>query len=455
MLKMRSNFRKNSNFGFNAISISLRIFCILISLEFASTNKYFYSFERNENSEILIFAQNKEGLLLNDDIDEKYSFKIFFDVSLEIRAEKKQIFLYENGNDIKFELFDNFLAPNAPENKYKNGKIECDFELLYFLRIAKNMVEFPEILNIHQVKCMLTIMRCLHVVENRNIAKFFQILMFKYFVYSSNNTSRNDCLSFEEIYDFCSFMEIDYYVKKSIILGFLNTLMIESVFYNENLVLLKNIYEKYEVSLFDEHIPYKNLLINNINVFFLLENIFKNTYLLNIFRVLLNSVGIYSLILDNFGKNKIQNKSFKFYIFTITIFKSITISNFRNESFSAFLEELSRFVQKDLEYIRFINLFIPWDILGLFLKSQKPKGLMLSDTSMPMNNHFMDIISDLIKTLEYINFVHVDISFAWWTDFFEKGNAHKIILDFYSIVSQNYFLEAFSDSYSFKDVTYF
>ncbi|TBU01516.1 hypothetical protein CWI37_0692p0020 [Hamiltosporidium tvaerminnensis] len=250
-------------------------------------------------------------------------------------------------------------------------------------------------------------------------------------------------------------MEIDYYVKKFIILGFLNTLMIESVFYNENLVLLKNIYEKYEVSLFDEHIPYKNILINNINVFFLLENIFKNTYLLNIFRVLLNSVGIYSLILDNFGKNKIQNKSFKFYIFTITIFKSKTISNFRNESFSAFFEELSRFVRKDLEYIRFINLFIPWDILGLFLKSQKLKGLMLSDTSMPMNNHFMDIISDLIKTLEYINFVHVDISFAWWTDFFESGNAHEIILDFYSIVSQNYFLKAFSDSYSFKDITYF
>ncbi|TBU03019.1 hypothetical protein CWI37_0371p0010, partial [Hamiltosporidium tvaerminnensis] len=130
--------------------------------EFASTNKYIYGFERNENSEILIFAQKKEGLLLNDDINEKYSFKIFFDVGLEIRAEKKQVFLYENRNDIKFELFDNFLAPNAPENKYKNGKIECDFELLYFLRITRDMVEFPEILNIHQVKCMLTIMRCLH-----------------------------------------------------------------------------------------------------------------------------------------------------------------------------------------------------------------------------------------------------------------------------------------------------
>ncbi|KAK1348974.1 hypothetical protein LUQ84_001657 [Hamiltosporidium tvaerminnensis] len=178
MLKMRSSFKKKSNFGFDAISIYLRIFCSLISLEFASTNKYIYGFERNENSEILIFAQKKEGLLLNDDINEKYSFKIFFDVGLEIRAEKKQVFLYENRNDIKFELFDNFLAPNAPENKYKNGKIECDFELLYFLRITRDMVEFPEILNIHQVKCMLTIMRCLHIVENRNIAKFFKILMF-------------------------------------------------------------------------------------------------------------------------------------------------------------------------------------------------------------------------------------------------------------------------------------
>ncbi|TBU07133.1 hypothetical protein CWI36_0321p0020 [Hamiltosporidium magnivora] len=110
--------------------------------------------------------------------------------------------------------------------KIKNqqcGIIESDFELSYFLKLSKDILEISDNLNNFKFKCMLTVLKCLKAVKHKNNVKLLQAFIYTDLVFKDLSNSKNNY--------------IDYYIKKDFISAFLNIFMIQFEFHNENLIL--------------------------------------------------------------------------------------------------------------------------------------------------------------------------------------------------------------------------
>ncbi|TBU04042.1 hypothetical protein CWI37_0191p0020 [Hamiltosporidium tvaerminnensis] len=299
-----------------------------MNMVFSHTFRYFL--KQNENNEILFFREEQKNQLADIETCE-------------------HVFTYKKGNFINFDLLNQILQSNTNENSQQCGIIESNFELSYFLKLSKDILEISDNLKNFKFKCMLTVL--------------------KYLVFKDIYNSKNNCMNLEEILSSGFLQDIDYYIKKDFISAFLNIFMIQFEFHNENLILLENIKESFEISLFNDDIPYKNVLINNYKVFYNLENILKNARNLSILGIL---------------------------------FKEINI---------------------DLK-----NLLVPKDTLALSLKKEELDGLVLHDIKTVENLRFIDECLNLNEKIDYVDFKNVYISGNWWKLFFDEFEVSKLIL---------------------------
>ncbi|TBU00358.1 hypothetical protein CWI39_1710p0010 [Hamiltosporidium magnivora] len=227
----------------------------------------------------------------------------------------------------------------------------------------------------------------------------------------------------EGLFDLNFWSNIDEYIKKSFISGFLEIYMLKYIFYDGNLIVLENVKSDYYTSIFNDHIPYKNILINSCKVFLCLEKMLLNTLILNFFQILLNVMNLKSLILDGSIEYEIPNLKFKFHIFYLETFKSIVFFNFMKSSSSLFLENLSVLIRNDIEFLQLELLKVSRNVLRLLLDKKNPIGLVLKNVSIPHS-----------------------INPFWWNNLFFKSNFQTLILSFNSISSEESFIREFSKS---------
>ncbi|TBU03923.1 hypothetical protein CWI37_0210p0020 [Hamiltosporidium tvaerminnensis] len=243
---------KSRKFDYKFLSISLQILLALLSIECVNTYKFVYSFEKNGDSEIFFFVKI---------VNEKHGIIIVFDLDIwyELRREN-HIFTYRNENSIAFEVFNNFLYLKESEDKHENGIIGSDFELAYFLKLTENIAEFSFKLDTYYLKCILILLKCFEVVENRSLLEFLQSLFFYGLVVQKESLSRKDRFDLENAFHSDIFKKLNFSIQKSLCYTFLNMFMITFVFNDGNLIILEKANELYDILLFDKHIPYKNLL---------------------------------------------------------------------------------------------------------------------------------------------------------------------------------------------------
>ncbi|TBU02485.1 hypothetical protein CWI36_1102p0010 [Hamiltosporidium magnivora] len=126
------------------------ILYIIISLEFVVTRKYISSLQKNENSNIVFFRLNTKEMLFSTAIDKNYQLKITFCDDLKFFDEKIPVFTYKKEKFIGFEVLNIVLSSSVTYGIYKNIILESDFELSYFLRLKKDIAEFPFVFNNYQ-----------------------------------------------------------------------------------------------------------------------------------------------------------------------------------------------------------------------------------------------------------------------------------------------------------------
>ncbi|TBU07729.1 hypothetical protein CWI36_0235p0020 [Hamiltosporidium magnivora] len=415
--------------------------------------KFTYIFKRNLNEEILFFRENIEESVLYEEMIDFFSVTYIFSIESQFDNNMDTVFIYKKDNFIQFRDLNVFLASSSLENKCKSVKIQCGYELSYYLMISKDITEIPDEISNFQFRCMLRTLICLKAVENKNIIKLIRAILCKYFLYQNINKIKNEFLDFKEIFSSGFSKKINFFIKESLISAFLDIFMVNYEFYDGNLIIFENSKKVYDVSLFDENIPYKNLLINNHTAFCILEHILEDSYILNNFKVLLYEMNIKSLILDNYRALIKPGIDPKFVILCTSIFKAIKISYFRSFS-SSFLHNLACISKKDIDFLSLQNIVVSRDTLDLFLKKRNLKGLVLDNIAVDDNNSYFDDYLCLNDTLEYIFFTNVGINYMWWCGFFRRTNPRKIILIFYLSEVQNYFIEAFSEVNTYKNVLY-
>ncbi|TBU12846.1 hypothetical protein CWI38_0606p0020 [Hamiltosporidium tvaerminnensis] len=88
--------------------------------------------------------------------------------NLEPNCNQRHVFTYKKGNFINFDLLNQILQSNTNENSQQCGIIESDFELSYFLKLSKDILEISDNLNNFKFKCMLTVLKCLKAVKHKN-----------------------------------------------------------------------------------------------------------------------------------------------------------------------------------------------------------------------------------------------------------------------------------------------
>ncbi|TBT97711.1 hypothetical protein CWI36_2750p0010, partial [Hamiltosporidium magnivora] len=265
-----------------------------------SSHRFNYIFRCNEKTEILIYREKQEEEMFDEVMNEEYELLLSLSVDNENIYDDKPIFAYGKENNIQFDVFNNILKENTSKTNFKCGKIQCSYELSYFLRLSRDITELPNYFNNYQLKCMLTTLKYLKAIENKKIIKFFIALVFNHCNCDNINESKKNNVDFDYITWSDFITEIDRNMKTNLLSGFMSYFMIEFVFNDGNLILLENTKDYYDVLLFDKNIPFKHLLINKFKTFFALENILKNPRSLNIFRVLLDELNLKSLIINNY-----------------------------------------------------------------------------------------------------------------------------------------------------------
>ncbi|TBU07236.1 hypothetical protein CWI36_0304p0010 [Hamiltosporidium magnivora] len=390
----------------------------------------------------------------NEVLNEDYEIFFFADANLESYYEENPIFIYREDNFIQFELLNSFLVSSASENEARNGMIQCGNELSYFLKLSKDITEIPNNLDNHQFKYMLILLKFLKAVENKNFFEFYQALICQYFFHQNDGARRNEYFDFEKIFNSNFLTRIDFSIKKNIFSTFLNSYMINYEFHNGNLILFENSRKFYDVALFDENIPFKNLLITDFRVFCILENILKDTNTRKIFKLLLNETNIKSLIINSYKGCEIFDRNLHFFILSIHTFKSIVMANFIKFSLF-FISKLKAVFELNIEYLSLKNIVVSKSILGLFLKKGGLKGLVLYNVNIMEHYGFTDVYSASNETLHFIDFKNVFIGVNRWNNFFSSANVSKIILLFRSIIAEEYFLQEFKNLNRKMNVVYF
>ncbi|TBU03707.1 hypothetical protein CWI37_0247p0040 [Hamiltosporidium tvaerminnensis] len=436
--------RANKNiFSSNKTFILVSIY-IILSLKIVSSHKFTYGFIRDQNSGILFFRENKKEILLEAELCDDYELNFYYNIDTIQFNQENCFFRYKKDNFVGFEKLNNILLTNTFQNRPTKGIIECNFDLSYILKLTNDITEIPFNLNCFQFKCILTTLKYLNVVNNKNMVKLLEAVLFNNFINQSNNDLKGKNGNFEEIFSSNFFVNMELTLKKNFLLAFLNVFTIKYIFNGENLILLSKNTEDYNSALFDENIPYKSLMLNNLNIFYIFENILKDSYVLNIFTILLNQINMNSLILDNNLNLKILDLDFKFHIFLAKTFKSITISNFRNSSSILFFSKLSVIFRNDIEYLCLANLQVSSRALVLFLNQKNLKGLSLLHGVFELEHiKFIKENTDPNETLEFIKFQCVILENTWWNYILRKTNIRKIIIFFFTFLEQKDFMAKF------------
>ncbi|TBT98733.1 hypothetical protein CWI39_2301p0010, partial [Hamiltosporidium magnivora] len=412
----------------NTITIETLFHLIYILFSFklisnVSGEKNIFKFQTNEDYEILFFYVKKDKNYAEYVCNEDYELKLLPDFNLDLDVDKHPFFIYGTENFITFEVFDHILSLNTSDKEYKKGIIECRYDLSYFLRLTKDISEASNELNGYQFKCMLMTLKNLKVVENKNIIKFLQII-------TLGNMRK-------EIFN--------------LTLGFFNNLMITCEFYYGNLILSEGHGNYFDVSLLNNNIPYKNLLINSYKVFRSLENILKSSCILNTLRLLFNELNIKSLILNDFLCDEIISDDFAPIILSMFDFYSVKISNFRIQNSLEFLYCILIGIKKDFEILELVNIKSYRLNLNFFLKERKPRVLVLCEVNLIEYSSLVDDFPDFYENLEFIDFRFVYLNSHWWNDFLQKANLNKIILYFDNSKSEKNFSDEFTKLKSRKN----
>ncbi|TBU07681.1 hypothetical protein CWI39_0285p0030 [Hamiltosporidium magnivora] len=122
---------------------------ILCLLDTIASYKYVYRFEQYENSKIIFLDMKRQPETYLGANNE--DFKLDLLNSEPILDEKNtKIFAYEKDHFINFESLNNIL--NLSISDRPNGKIECNFDLLYFLKSTKDITEIPDEVNHIDIK---------------------------------------------------------------------------------------------------------------------------------------------------------------------------------------------------------------------------------------------------------------------------------------------------------------
>ncbi|TBU01719.1 hypothetical protein CWI37_0643p0020 [Hamiltosporidium tvaerminnensis] len=428
------------------IIVRIQIFYILLNIMHAFTlfklvspHRFNYTFICNEKTEILIYREKLEEETFDEVMNEEYELLLSFSVGNRNFYDDKPIFTYGKENNIQFDVLNNILEENTSETNFKCGKIQCSYELSYFLRLSRDITELPNYFNNYQLKCMLTTLKYLKAIENKNIVKFFIALVFNDCNCDNINESKKNNVDFEYITWSDFITKIDRNMITNLLSGFMSFLMIEFVFNDGNLILLENTNDYYDILLFDKNIPFKHLLINKFKTFFALENILKNPRYFSIFRVLLDELNLKSLIINNYQASEILDVRFPYYVFSMLIFKSMIVSNITTSYiFVSYL--LFAGIDENIEFLSLKNIKVSTNDLNFFLKKQKLKGLVLDTVKSIENSNIIDDCVKLIETLEFVDFRNIDINYNWWKCFFLTANATSIILFFDTLTSQENFL---------------
>ncbi|TBU05993.1 hypothetical protein CWI36_0537p0010 [Hamiltosporidium magnivora] len=403
------------------------------------SHRFNYTFRCNEKTEILIYREKQEEEAFDEVMNEDYELLLSLSVDNENFYDDKPIFTYGKENNIQFDVLNNILEENTLETNFKCGRIQCSYELSYFLRLTRDIIELPKFFNNYQLKCMLATLKYLKAIENKKIVKFFVALVFNDCNCNNINESEKNNFHFEYITWSDFIIKIDRTMKTNLLSGFISYFMIEFVFNDENLNLLENTNDYYDILLFDKNIPFKHLLINNLKIFFALENILKNPRYLNIFRVLLDELNIESLIINNYQASEILDVRFPYYVFSMLIFKSMIVSDITTSYiFVSYLLYVG--IDENIEFFSLKNISVSTNDLNFFLRKQKLKGLVLDTVKAIENSNIIDDCVKLIETLEFVDFRNIDINYNWWKCFFLTANATSIILFFDTLTSQENFL---------------
>ncbi|TBU13784.1 hypothetical protein CWI38_0341p0030 [Hamiltosporidium tvaerminnensis] len=366
---------------------------------------------------------------------------------------KRNCFVYRKNNYINFQVLNEILLSNTIGNKYKEGIFECNYDLSYFLRLSKDITAIPDEITEYKFKCILLTLHHLKGVENKHLVKFFWALMYKTCNIRANKYKRR-LFKFEEIFDPEFSSLIDFYIKHNLVRAFLNNYMMKYICCDGNIVLLDNDNESFDNSLFDEKIPYKNLLINNYKVFCKLENILRNPNTLNCFQTLLNELNMKSLIINDYKARETSDINTDFYIFSMHVYKSIIIVDFVRTHSSLFLNRVNDLIERNIEYLSLLNFIVYRAELISILNKPKLKGLVLNYVNTLENIDFVEDFIEFSKTLEYIDFREIGIYFTWWYNIFETTNIRKIILSFSNLFTQKKFIIEFCRIELYKNILY-
>ncbi|TBU04993.1 hypothetical protein CWI37_0063p0020 [Hamiltosporidium tvaerminnensis] len=432
---------KRRCFQNSIITNLISIVYILCFFKLVSPLVLSYRLQSIKHSKILIFDEKKQNDLLFDQNSKYLNFYVLNNLESPSCDEITYDFIYSKENFIGFEVFDNFLNSNRMENM--NMKIECNFNLTYFLRLTNDITNISSKINYQVFDCLLFAMKSLDVIENKNLKLLFQAILFNFIFFNNNGYFNNNGTSFKDPFFSSLLLDIKYTLKKNLIFAYLNNLMIKYIFYDENLILLEKNNETYNKKHFDKHIPYKSLLINSYRAFQILENILNNQNILHMLEFLLNEMNIKSIIFDNFQIFKILDSNMKIYILSMNIFKSITISHFKWSSSWLFLRKHIFSDKKNIEFLSLKNLKISKSDLEVICKKQKFKGLVLHNIKILENTNKNDLFFGLGVRLEYINFKNVEICEGWWKEFFQLVHIRIIIISFYTYSSQEKFIKEF------------
>ncbi|TBU06934.1 hypothetical protein CWI36_0356p0010 [Hamiltosporidium magnivora] len=435
--RSKSNNIYGEEYSDNKIQrIIISFISIVASMSCVTCSKYTYGFERQGNLEIIFLSDTNISDSSLENFNECLEFVVFYNIET-ILSEKVVEVSYRRDRFISFELINCIFDSHTLENSF--GKIECNFELFYFLKLTNDISDIPDKVESNTFQSLLMVLKYLKAKEGKNQIKFLQFLIFKTLFCRYNveyDRTNSDVL---ELFNSNFWSQIGFDIMKDTMVAFLNNIMVKYVFKGGNCILLEKANDFYDVSLFDEHIPYKNLMINNCKIFCIIENILRDSNTLIFFEIILDGINMRSLVLNNSIGFDFPDMGFSFFILSIKTFKSVTVSNFARSP-SQFFNKISLVLRNEIEFLSFINVVIRKETLDLFLKKQPLKGLSLTITDMEIDTHFIDDYTYSIDALEYINFRILCICPNWWTRFFSTENARIIKLVLYNNLAQECFV---------------
>ncbi|TBU06372.1 hypothetical protein CWI39_0506p0020, partial [Hamiltosporidium magnivora] len=414
-------FKKKKFFSTKLFFNLIHILGIFLFTQTVTSCLFTYRLIVNENSEILFFEEKPIESLGNKKPVEIYNCCGIFNLIQNYLKNHRPVFIYRKNSPIQFEVLNNFLVSSAPENKYKSGMIECDFDISYYLGLSNDIRKSPKKIDYHEFECMIKTFRSLKAILDKYAIKRLKAFFEKTFIVRNKTNPKNECLEFAEIRSPYFSSKIEFSVMKYYITALLNNFTLKCEFYENNLVLMENFDDEYDVSLLDVNIPYKNILINSYTVFRTLENILEDPYTLEAFKFLLNEMNIESFVINMGSGLIIPDTSFSFRTISIKIFRAITISDFVS-SYGSFLRQLDSAIGENIEYITLKRISLSRDTLKILLNKTMIKGLVLHRVNTPESLNFNPIGEFFYDRLEYINFYGGSTENKWWADFFNRAN---------------------------------